>query len=93
MFGCLVVLGVLFGPRLLLLLLHWTQGFMDPISTLWAVLGWLFMPYTTLWCCYVYGHGGEFNGWHLVILVIAVLSDLGVGGGSASTSQRERRAC
>jgi len=89
MFGCLVVLGLLLGPRFLLLILHLTQGFMDPISTLWAVLGWLFMPFTTFWCCYVYGQGGRFDGENLVVLIIAILIDLSSDGGASSCrSQR-----
>ena len=89
--GCIIALLILCGPRLMLIILHLSRGFMDPISTLWAILGWLFMPWTTLWCCYVYGQHGVFTGWNLVILIIAILADWGTNGSASHDRRHQER--
>lgn len=72
------VLGV-FLPRLVLFVC-WLFGLFDNVPwgcCMFPLLGFIFLPYTTLTfgLAYSWGHGLSF-GW-LVLLIIAVLFDLG----------------
>ena len=58
-------------------------------TTLWPLLGFLFMPLTTLAYAWAINSTGSVAGVQLVVVVIAVLMDLGVIGGSAA--QRKRK--
>lgn len=53
-------------------------------TTLWPFLGFLFMPLTTLAYGWAINSRGSVAGVHLVLVVVAVLIDLGLIGGSAS---------
>lgn len=53
-------------------------------SMLWPLLGFLFMPLTTLAYAWAINSRGSVEGLHLVVVVVAVLIDLGLVGGSAS---------
>lgn len=85
--GCILPILSLFMPRLVLIGI---AIFTDWISTawpdgyLWLILGWLFMPYTTLAYMAAQLHGG-LSGWWIVLLIVAILFDLG-GQGSSTTS-------
>lgn len=57
-------------------------------TTVWPLLGFLFMPLTTLAYAWAINSRGSVAGMHLVVVVVAVLIDLGLVGGSA----RRRRA-
>jgi hypothetical protein len=57
---------------------------------LWPLLGFFFMPLTTLAYAWAINSGGSVQGLYLVVVVLAVLMDLGLlGSGEAS---RRRRA-
>jgi hypothetical protein len=80
---CLVTLLLLISPRLFLfcvwLLSDWYNAF---DSRLVAFLGWLFLPYTSLAWMYIFFHnGGRLEGGYLVLLILAVLVDIGVFSG------------
>jgi hypothetical protein len=49
---------------------------------IWPLLGFLVMPYTTLAYAWAINSNGSVNGIYLVVVVIAVLVDLGSTGGS-----------
>ena len=53
-------------------------------TTLWPFLGFLFMPMTTLAYAWAINSRGSVAGLQLVVVVVAVLIDLGLIGGSAS---------
>jgi hypothetical protein len=55
---------------------------------LWPFVGFLFMPLTTLAYAWAINSRGSVAGVHLVVLVLAVLIDLGLVGGSASRRRR-----
>jgi hypothetical protein len=59
-------------------------------TVLWPFLGFLFLPLTTLAYAWAINSRGSVEGLQLVVLIIAVLIDLGVVGGSAA--HRKRRA-
>lgn len=88
--GCLLILLAAFLPRVAMvfiyLLTHWFSVFS---TVIWPLLGFIFMPYTTLayMLGMVYNHH-EITGAWLVVLVIAVLVDLGSHKGSYSRTRR-----
>ena len=90
--GCLA----LFMPRLALALVWLFSDFLRaPYQTfLWPLLGFFFMPLTTLAYAWAWHYGGgSINGVGLVVVVLAVLVDLGLLGTSESgrRSMRTRR--
>ncbi|HYG76225.1 MAG TPA: hypothetical protein VEK08_14565 [Planctomycetota bacterium] len=81
---CVVLLVVMALPRVALFLLWFTSTYISRAyqTTIWPLLGFFFMPYTTLAYAGAMNNGGLQGLW-LVIFVIAVLVDMGVVGGSA----------
>jgi hypothetical protein len=92
--GCTLVLIALAVPRVLmafaLLLTDWFGRAFE--TRMWPILGFVFMPYTTL--AYM---GAMLNGSHtltggwLALFIVAVLVDAGHWGGGGLTSRRSRR--
>jgi hypothetical protein len=86
---CLFVALALMLPRLLIiglwLLSDWFNGVFD--TALWPVLGFFFLPTTTLWFSAVHHwFGGEWSLWPIVGMVIALMIDT-----SQSQARRRRR--
>lgn len=80
---CLLSLIALLFPRILILVLwiftEWFEGVFT--STIWPVLGFLFMPLTTLWYSVVINHyGGQWHALQIIVMVLAVIFDLGSNG-------------
>ena len=91
--GCLVLIVGLVAPRLVLffiwLLTNWFSKAYK--TTLWPLLGFFFMPYTTLAYMGAMLNRGSVEGGWLVVVVIAVMADLGfIGGGGAHGVRRGR---
>ena len=88
---CLVLLIALLGPRVAIVLLAlFTAYFEKPFDGfLIPFLGFFFLPLTTLAYAWAINTRGEVVGVQAVVLVIAVLADLGVFSGSEV--QRRRR--
>jgi hypothetical protein len=91
---CLVALAGLVSPRLVLILwwlidsARWSSVFDNLIV---PVLGFLFLPWTTL--VYVFFAPTGFGGLAPIVVVIAVLIDAGTyGGGVFGNRRREQRA-
>jgi hypothetical protein len=61
-------------------------------TTLWPFLGFLFMPMTTLAYAWAINSRGSVAGLQLVVVVVAVLIDLGLIGGSASRRRSRVKA-
>lgn len=95
--GCALVAVALMVPRAVMVFLwvltNWFGRAFDGL--LWPVLGFLFMPYTTLAyvAAIVYNNHSVSGGW-LVLVVVAVLVDLGHWGegGRKAAKSRKRRA-
>ena len=84
---CLLVLLAIFLPRVVIVLLFflstWLHEAYAGVSAVWPVLGFIFMPFTTL--AYALAmHAGGVAGLYLLILIVAVLMDVGSWGGGAS---------
>jgi hypothetical protein len=90
---CLIPIFAVFFPRVVMIAIAiFTNWFSAAFNTvLWPVLGFLFMPYTTLayMAAMLRNHHSVNGGW-LVLVVLAVLVDLGGQGGSARTRGRRR---
>jgi len=87
---CLVLLLAIIGPRFVIVMLAlFSNYFYAPYNGLLVpVLGFFFMPFTTLAYAWSINTSGEVSGLQLVIVVLAVLIDLGVVGGGADRRRR-----
>lgn len=75
---CFAVLLALLAPRVMMVVLwlftRWFAGIFD--NLIWPILGFLFLPTTTLWYTAVHNWwGGEWGGLQIVGLIIAVMID------------------
>jgi hypothetical protein len=83
---CLVGLLALIAPRVTIVLLVLLSDYLGNAyeTWVWPFLGFLCLPTTTLAYAWAH-HSGGVEGWRLVIVVLAVLIDLGIiGAGSKS---------
>lgn len=83
---CAVLLVLFLGPRVALAALALFSGYLGRAfdgNFLLPFLGWLFVPWTTLAYAYAINSNGEVSGFYTVIVVVALLADLGVIGGAA----------
>jgi hypothetical protein len=91
--GCLLPLIAIFMPRVALALIFlFTTWFTQAFHTvLWPLLGFLFMPYTTLaWMAAMLHNNHQLNPIWIGIIIIAILFDL--GGQSHSARRRLRHS-
>jgi hypothetical protein len=88
---CLIGCLALSAPRMAIVLVVVFSDYLGRAfdSNLWPFLGFLFLPTTTLAYAWAINSRGSVDGFQLVVVVIAVLMDLGLLGGSAA--QRRRR--
>jgi hypothetical protein len=92
--ACFLGLGGLFIPRFVLAFLWLFTNYLSRAfdSFLWPLLGFFFLPTTTLAWAWAQNTRGSVAGVHLVIVIIALLVDLGIIGGGRSSLARRRRA-
>jgi uncharacterized oligopeptide transporter (OPT) family protein len=81
---CLLIIGIAF-PRLVLALLFFFTNFLARAyhGLLIPVLGFFFLPLTTLIYAWIVNSGASVQGVYLVAIVICVLVDLGLVGQTA----------
>ena len=81
---CLVAIGALIFPRLILVLVWLFSDYLGRAyeTVIWPLLGFLFLPLTTLAYAFAINANGSVEGWYLAAVVVAVLIDLGIIGGS-----------
>ena len=85
----LLALLVVYFPRLFLVYLKFFTGWFAHVTLglLWQVLGFVFLPLTLLWYTAVANwFGGNWGLLQKIVLVIAVIVDL--GGGIGATRKR-----
>ena len=86
---CCLMIVMLCVPRVTLFVLALT-GYAGRAydSFVWPFLGFFFMPYTT--CAYAVGinENGGFKGWSLVLLIVAIVLDIGHHGGTAASRKK-----
>ncbi len=83
---CLVGILALVFPRLAIILVVIFSDYIGSAYTtiVWPLLGFFFMPLTTLAYAWAINSSGSVSGMYLVVLIVAVLIDLGIIGGNAS---------
>ena len=86
--GCLALMA----PRFVIVLVVVFSDYLGRAyeNLLWPFLGFLFMPLTTLAYAWAINSRGSVEGFQLLIVVIAVLIDVGLIGGSAASRKRAR---
>jgi hypothetical protein len=89
---CALLLILFLGPRIAMIA---TAIFSDYLgrafgeALLSPLLGWLFLPWTTLAYAFAINSRGEVAGLQMVLVIVAVLLDLGlIGGGAAKRRAR-----
>lgn len=83
--GCLIVLAGLVAPRVVIVLLWLMTDWFSAFSNQFVlpILGFIFLPYSFLWYSAVLNwYGGEWGLMQSLIMVVAVLCDLGASGDS-----------
>jgi len=88
---CLVLIFFLAFPRIALLLLFFLSNYLDRAyhGILLPLLGFLFLPLTTLAYAWMVNAGRPIAGINLIILITAVVIDVGGLGGGAYHRRRE----
>jgi len=86
--GCIALVA----PRLTIVLIVIFSDYIGRAyeTTLWPLLGFLFMPMTTLAYAWAINSHGSVSGAYLVVVVVAVLLDLGLVGGGGASARRYR---
>jgi hypothetical protein len=88
--GCFVLLFALISPRLALIA---TWLFSDVLSRAYdawlvPVIGFFLLPWTTLAWAWMYKTGRTVEGWEWIVVVLAVLCDLGALAGGGRSRRR-----
>jgi hypothetical protein len=87
---CLLVLLIVGFPRLMLVLMWLFSSILDRAyhGMVIPLLGFLFLPITTIVYAWMASQGMPLDGFNLVILIIAVLLDAGSHGTSVRSYSR-----
>jgi len=87
---CLVGCIALGAPRVAIVLVVIFSDYIGRAyeTMLWPFVGFVFMPLTTLAYAWAIHSRGSVAGIHMVVVVVAVLMDLGVVGGGAASRRR-----
>lgn len=91
---CLLGIVALAAPRIVIVALVIFTDYIGRAfdSFLWPLLGFFFLPTTTLAWAWAQNTRGEVAGVHLLIVILGVLLDIGVIGGGRSSAWRRGRA-
>ena len=89
---CLLLVATLFFPRIVLLLMWFFSNYLQrafPGGILLPILGFIFLPLTTLVYAWEINNHIPLAGINLLWLLLAVIFDLGgIGGGARHQSRR-----
>lgn len=90
---CLLGCVALIAPRVTIVLVVIFSDYIGRAyeTVLWPLLGFFFLPLTTLAYAWAINSRGTVAGLHLAVVVVAVLIDLGLVGGSARARRRRGR--
>lgn len=85
--GCFALIA----PRVTIIVMAIVSDYIGTAyqNILWPILGFFFMPLTVL--AYAWAHhssGGDIQGLGIVVIVLAVLVDLGIIGGSGKSGKK-----
>ena len=88
---CFLALIALIFPRILIVVLWFFTSWFNGVfqSLLWPVLGFLFLPVTTLWYSVVVNNfGGQWSIVNIIVMVLAIAIDMGSWGGGYKNRSR-----
>jgi len=87
--GCLIGCIALGTPRIAIVLVVIFSNYIGRAfeTNVWPLLGFLFMPTTTLAYAWAINANGSVTGGYLVVVVIGVLIDLGLVGAGARSAR------
>lgn len=87
---CLFALLALATPRLVMILLYLLSDWFDGVfnSALWPILGFIFLPTSTLWFSAVHNW---WNGDWGVLQIIGMIIALSIDTSTSAASKRSRR--
>jgi uncharacterized oligopeptide transporter (OPT) family protein len=87
---CILLILVLAFPRIVLLALYFLSNYLERAyhSILIVLLGFLFLPLTTLVYAWIVNSGLPLAGINLIWLLLAVVIDVGGFGGGYHRSRR-----
>lgn len=82
---CVLALLAFLGPRLVLVLLWLFTNYLSRAfdTLLLPLLGFLFLPWTTIAWAIAQNELGGLNGLGLLVVILGLLADVGVLGGGA----------
>jgi ABC-type Na+ efflux pump permease subunit len=85
----LAILGLI-TPRIIILILWIFSSYIGRAidSALWSILGFVFLPTTTLMYAVAQNSFDGLEGWGLVLFVLGVVVDFGLIGGGARARRR-----
>ena len=88
--GCVVGCIALAFPRLVLFIVFLSSNYLGRAyeTNVWPFLGFFFMPLTTLAYAWAVNTQGTVTGIYLVVVVLAVIMDLGLTGKGAHDGAR-----
>ncbi|HLJ14208.1 MAG TPA: hypothetical protein VKV15_06900 [Bryobacteraceae bacterium] len=89
--ACLLLIVVLAFPRIVLVLLFLLSNYLERAyhGLLLPLLGFIFLPLTTLAYAWIVNTGQPLEGVSLLILILAVVVDVGgLGGGEVHRRRR-----
>lgn len=87
---CLIALALMV-PRVLLAVFYFVTDYFKVFETwYWPLLGFFFMPLTTLsYMAAMLNNNGKVEGWWIVLVVVAVLMDLSSNGSASKAKKKE----
>ena len=91
---CLLGCFAIIAPRTVIFIIWIFSDYLGRAyeTILWPFLGFLFMPVTTLAYAWAMNSNGTVSGGSLVVLVLAILLELGIiGGSSRGRGQKKSR--
>jgi hypothetical protein len=89
--GCLVVIFSLVTPRFIMVVLWLFTNYLSRAfdGWLWPLLGFFFLPTTTMAYAVAQNEFNGVEGWGLVVLILGVMVDFGLlGGGGRAIGRR-----
>ena len=88
--GCLFAIVALITPRLILFILWLFTNYLNTAfsSGWWGLLGFFFLPTTTMAYAVAQIEFRGAKGWGLVVLILGVMVDFGLLGGGRAIGRR-----
>lgn len=89
---CFIAALAYFFPRVVLVLIWLFSDYLGRAydTVIWPVLGFIFMPMTTLAYAFAKNSNGSVSGFYAFLMVLAALIDLGVLGSGPAARRKKK---